>query len=153
MCANSIHSALLTFYSFRASSSHLQKRQPHALNCRRNFSQSSPFLKKKSAADREEKAKEAQNLGPPEDPNDFSTLDSAISSALETLEGELLKLRTGGRFNPEILEDIRVRLVAGKPTEKLRDLAQVLPKGGRTLMILVGEKDVSYLVAAHKDRN
>lgn len=152
MCANSIHSAPLTLHSFRARPSQLQKRQPHAVNGRRSFSHSSPLLKKKSAADREER-KEAQNSGPSEDPNDFSTLDSAISSAVEALESELLKLRTGGRFNPEVLEDLRVRLVTGKPTEKLRDLAQVLPKGGRNLMILVGEKDVSYLVAIHKDRN
>jgi ribosome recycling factor len=26
----------------------------------------------------------------------------------------------------------------------LGDLAQVLPKGGRSVMVLVGEKDVSY---------
>lgn len=102
-------------------------------------------------ADREAKAKVAEDLGPAQDPNDFSTLDSAISSAVETLESELLKLRTGGRFNPEALEDLRVRLVNGKPTEKLRDLAQVLPKGGRNLMILVGEKEVSYPKAARKD--
>ena len=30
-----------------------------------------------------------------------------------------------------------------KASEKLGDLAQVLPKGGRSLMILVGEKEVS----------
>lgn len=29
-----------------------------------------------------------------------------------------------------------------KATERLGDLAQVLPKGGRSLMVLVGEKDV-----------
>lgn len=32
-----------------------------------------------------------------------------------------------------------------KASEKLGDLAQVLPKGGRSLMVLVGEKDVSYI--------
>ena len=31
-----------------------------------------------------------------------------------------------------------------KASERLGDLAQVLPKGGRSLMILVGEKEVSY---------
>jgi ribosome recycling factor len=30
-----------------------------------------------------------------------------------------------------------------KASERLGDLAQVLPKGGRSLMILVGEKEVS----------
>ena len=31
-----------------------------------------------------------------------------------------------------------------KNTERLGDLAQVLPKGGRTVMVLVGEKDVGF---------
>ena len=31
-----------------------------------------------------------------------------------------------------------------KATERLGDLAQVLPKGGRSVMILAGEKDVSH---------
>lgn len=30
-----------------------------------------------------------------------------------------------------------------KASERLGDLAQVLPKGGRSVMVLVGEKDVS----------
>ncbi len=31
-----------------------------------------------------------------------------------------------------------------KKSERLGDLAQVLPKGGRSLMILVGDKDVGF---------
>jgi ribosome recycling factor len=58
------------------------------------------------------------------------------------LKDELSKLRTGGRFNPETLENLRVRLDKdSKKTERLGDLAQVLPKTGRSLMILVGEKE------------
>ena len=34
-----------------------------------------------------------------------------------------------------------------KQSERLGDLAQVLPKGGRSLMILVGEKDVSFFIS------
>jgi len=64
---------------------------------------------------------------------------------LKRLENDLSKLRTGGRFNPEVLESLRVSLKKdSKKTERLGDLAQVLPKGGRMLMILVGEKDVSF---------
>jgi ribosome recycling factor len=63
---------------------------------------------------------------------------------LKKLENDLSKLRTGGRFNPEVVENLRVSLKKdSKKTERLGDLAQVLPKGGRMLMILVGEKDVS----------
>ena len=36
-----------------------------------------------------------------------------------------------------------------KATERLGDLAQVLLKGGRTLMVLAGEKDVSELIHGH----
>ena len=55
------------------------------------------------------------------------------------------KLRTGGRFNPEVLENIKVHLIKdSKASERLGVLAQVLPKGGRSVMILVGEKDVSH---------
>lgn len=81
-----------------------------------------------------------------EDPYDFSTLESGIEKVLEKLKNDLSKLRTGGRFNPEVLENLRVHLVKdSKASEKLGDLAQVLPKGGRSLMILVGEKDVSSM--------
>lgn len=79
-----------------------------------------------------------------EDPFDFSELDAGIEKALKRLGEDLSKLRTGGRFNPELIENLRVNLnKEGKKTERLGDLAQVLPKGGRMVMVLVGEKDVS----------
>lgn len=79
-----------------------------------------------------------------EDPFDFSTLESGIEKSHEKLKGDLSKLRTGGRFNPEVLESVRVHLSRdSNATERLGDLAQVLPKGGRSLMVLVGEKNVS----------
>ncbi|KAG9247020.1 putative ribosome-recycling factor, mitochondrial [Calycina marina] len=77
-----------------------------------------------------------------DDPFDFSTLSAGIDKSLEKLSVNLSKLRTGGRFNIEILEDVRVQLDKDvKGTERLGDLAQVLPKGGRSVMVLVGEKD------------
>ena len=95
-------------------------------------------------ADREEAA--SSQTTDVEDPYDFSTLESGIEKVLEKLKNDLSKLRTGGRFNPEVLENLRVHLVKdSKASEKLGDLAQVLPKGGRSLMILVGEKDVSSM--------
>jgi ribosome recycling factor len=106
------------------------------------------FLKKKGKAEREKEEDEAASSksAEVEDPYDFSTLDSGIEKVLSKLQNDLSKLRTGGRFNPEVLENLRVHLnKEGKNTERLGDLAQVLPKGGRSLMILVGEKDVSSL--------
>lgn len=109
----------------------------------RPFSQSPQLLKKKSKADREREEEESATRVI-EDPFDFSELESGIEKALKKLQNDLSKLRTGGRFNPEVIENLRVSLAKdSKKTERLGDLAQVLPKGGRMLMILVGEKDVS----------
>jgi ribosome recycling factor len=100
------------------------------------------LLKKKARAENEESASSQRTEV--DDPYDFSTLNAGIEKSLEKLKDDLSKLRTGGRFNPEVLENLRVHLVKdSKASERLGDLAQVLPKGGRSLMILVGEKDVS----------
>ena len=83
-----------------------------------------------------------------EDPFDFSTLQDGLDKVLHKLKDDLSKLRSGGKFNPEVLENIRVHLSKeSKASERLGDLAQVLPKGGRSLMILVGEKDVCLSTA------
>lgn len=79
-----------------------------------------------------------------DDPYDYSSLESKIEKSHEKLKDELAKLRTGGRFNPEVLENVRVSLSKdSKETIKLGDLAQVIPKG-RSVMVLVGEKDVCH---------
>jgi ribosome recycling factor len=76
------------------------------------------------------------------DPADFTKMNEGITKALEQLQYNLQKLRTGGRFNPELLEGTRVQLEKdSKVTHKIGELAQVIPKGGRQLMLLVGEKD------------
>ena len=56
----------------------------------------------------------------------------------------LSKLKSGGRFNPEVLETLRVNLgkVGGGAVVALRDIAQVVPKG-RVVNVVVGENDVS----------
>lgn len=78
-----------------------------------------------------------------DDPADFSTLKTSIETTLTNLKNDLSKLRTGGRFNPELLENVRVQLSKdSKKMIKLGELAQVVPKGGRSINILVGEKDV-----------
>ncbi|KAG9229544.1 putative Hsp70 chaperone [Amylocarpus encephaloides] len=123
----------------------------------RSFSHSPALYKKKTKADREA----AEDAGPQavaEDPFDTSILESSISKTQEKLKTDLSKLRTGGRFNPELLENLRVSLSKNsKKTERLGDLAQVLPKGGRTLNILVGEKDhlhaITTAIQSSRDLN
>lgn len=138
----------LTPYSTRASLSRPLFRQhfPQVLATRRTFSRSPLVQKKKGRAEREKEAEAAEKSSNViEDPFDFSILQSGIEKSLERLKNDLSKLRTGGRFNPEALENLRVHLTKeSKATERLGDLAQVLPKGGRSLMVLVGEKDVSF---------
>lgn len=76
------------------------------------------------------------------DPEDFSALRAGIAKANDKLSADLAKLRSGGRFNPEILENMRVHLDKdSKKTHRVGELAQVIPKGGRSVMLLVGEKD------------
>ena len=111
----------------------------------RSFSSTPISFKKKLKADREQAEEAAESSGGVEDPFDFSSLEAGIDKVLKKLEHDLSKLRTGGRFNPETLENLRVQLSKdNKRTERLGDLAQVLPKGGRSVMILVGEKEVSF---------
>lgn len=79
------------------------------------------------------------------DPFDFSQLQSGVSDALARLKDDLQKLRTGGRLNPETIEQLRVNLVKGKnETVRLSEVAQVVPKGGRSVAIIVGEEDVRF---------
>jgi ribosome recycling factor len=129
--------------------SYLPRPGPTPFNGDREFSSSPTNFKKKTRAEREKEEDTAEEQPEIEDPYDFSTLEDGISKALEKLKNDLSKLRTGGRFNPEVLENLRVHLVKdSKASERLGDLAQVLPKGGRSLMILVGEKEVCcYLMA------
>lgn len=80
-----------------------------------------------------------------DDPFDLSTLEAGIEKATTKLHADLSLLRTGGRFNPEKLESVRVVVdKEGGRSERLGDLAQVLPKGGRSLNILVGEAEVCF---------
>lgn len=77
-----------------------------------------------------------------EDPFDFDALEADLASCIEKLRESLSKLRTGGRFNHEMIENLRVQPdKSEKQTIKLNDLAQVIPKG-RTVQVLVGEQDV-----------
>lgn len=76
------------------------------------------------------------------DPLDFAELQAGLAKAQNHLKEELSKLRAGGRFNPETLENIRVNVVKGsKDTERIADLAQVVPRG-RVLNVIIGDKDV-----------
>ncbi|SLM40144.1 Ribosome recycling factor domain [Lasallia pustulata] len=116
---------------------------PSTTSPRRHLS-STPTLLKRSGK-HEPRAADAVPTEKPkdDDPFDFSDLEEGIQKALERLKDGLGRLRAGGRFNPEVLEMLRVMLRKGEAAETVRlgDLAQVLPKGGRTVVVLVGEEE------------
>lgn len=85
----------------------------------------------------------------PADPFDTVALEAGIARAHERLKVDLSKLRAGGRFNSEVVENLHVVLdKSGKETAKLSDVAQVAAKG-RVLNILVGAKEVGFSCATH----
>jgi hypothetical protein len=115
---------------------------------RRTFTTTPHLLKKGGKAARDESKSQQQAssskgaAAPADDPNDFSTLEADIATAVERLKDDLSKLRAGGRFNPELLENLRVQPDKNNAERvKLSDVAQVVPKG-RTVQVLVGERDV-----------
>ncbi|EFR01981.1 hypothetical protein MGYG_04984 [Nannizzia gypsea CBS 118893] len=133
----------------------------------RYFSQSSALLKKKASKESSkdnDKAAAAGGAGA-EDPFDFSSLHDSIKDAVTRLKEDLSKLRGGGRVTPEAIENLRVSLhkVGGaevgkgkkgassssKDTARLGEIASVIPKGGRSVSILVGEEhDVKPVMSA-----
>ncbi|QIW95907.1 hypothetical protein AMS68_001425 [Peltaster fructicola] len=107
---------------------------------RRAFT-TSGSLQKKAGKQPRDVTKDTGKETAADDPYDFTTLEADIQAVLERLKNDLSKLRTGGRFNHEVLENLRVQPDKSSDSRvKLNDLAQVIPKG-RTIQIIVGEKD------------
>ncbi|KAL2814735.1 Hsp70 protein-domain-containing protein [Aspergillus granulosus] len=116
----------------------------------RNFSSSQCLNKSKkkdnlkSGSPSGSEATVSQSNASPEDPLDLSQLEDGIAAAISRLKDDLSKLRVGGRLGPETIEGLRVQLSKDtKDTAKLGELAQVVPKGGRMVTVLVTEE--SYL--------
>ncbi|KAJ5286897.1 hypothetical protein N7478_002583 [Penicillium angulare] len=109
-----------------------------------SFASSTALYKKKDKG-KKSSAPEESDPSPVaiEDPFDLSQLDSGISGAVSRLKDDLSKLRAGGRFNTTSIEALKVQV--GKESQdsfRLSDLAQVLPKGGRMVTILVSEEEL-----------
>ena len=112
---------------------------------RHRFHSSSKWLKKggsKASKKGGNDAPTAAASGEGDDPNDFSELQEAIAQAHTSFKEALSKLKPGGKFNPEVLESLRVHLDKdSKNAVRLSDLAQCIPRG-RTLNVIAGEKEV-----------
>jgi ribosome recycling factor len=95
----------------------------------------------------------------PEDPFDLADLEHAFAKGTEHHLNELTKARSGGRFNPDTLGQVRVRPDKKSPEVfPLHELAAIVPKqGSRKVSILVHElanvKPVMSAIQASPDFN
>ncbi|KAF4555890.1 Ribosome recycling factor-like protein [Elsinoe fawcettii] len=121
---------------------HLQERP---LFYPRLFSTTRTCRKKKSKGgsatdDAPAKNDKSSKSAPVDDPLDFTQLEQDLAQTTEKLKSDLSKLRSGGRFNPQVLEILRVQPEKdNKTTYPLQDLAQMIPRGGREIQILVND--------------
>lgn len=77
----------------------------------------------------------------PEDPFNFADLTQAFERADKRFSDDLKRVRTGGRFNADAIGQIPVQLDKKSPqTFPLRELATVVPLGGRRWGILAFEE-------------
>lgn len=85
-------------------------------------------------------------------------MQSRLAKASEAPTEALKKLKSGGRFNPDLIGAVRVQPdKKDGTTYPLRELAQVVPKGGRTISVIVHEaasvKPVMSAIQASRDFN
>lgn len=74
----------------------------------------------------------------PDEPLNFADVESRLRKHAEHFKAALKKLQTGARFDPDVIGGLRVT-VDKKSGEAypLHELAQVVPRGGRTVSLLV----------------
>ncbi|KAF1813926.1 ribosome recycling factor [Eremomyces bilateralis CBS 781.70] len=122
---------------------------------RRSFATSPSLLKKSGKSNLSHAKSDSSPPGPPavgltptDQIYDLSNVESSILTSIEKLSHALAQLRTGGRFNPDVVEDLKVHLPkqpgGSAAVVRLGDLAQVIPRG-RNMQVIVGEE--SYVKA------
>lgn len=73
---------------------------------------------------------------------DLADVEAEYARVDERFEKRLQEFRVGGRFNPEMLGQLRVRPDRDSAeTYPLRELAQVVHRGGRSVSIMVSDAD------------
>ncbi|UKZ48866.1 hypothetical protein TrVGV298_003102 [Trichoderma virens] len=157
-------------------------RAPHAPSPVRPFSNSAPLLKKRkiAAASNSPSSRDADSAGAapsssssppssakadhghpnPEDPLDFSSVTAAYVSIDAHFKAQLQAVLHGGRFNPDALGALAIAIKdddGSKVSFPLRELAQIVPRSGRIISLLVNERDylkpIMSAVQASKDFN
>ncbi|KAL6837634.1 succinic semialdehyde dehydrogenase [Trichoderma camerunense] len=153
-------------------------RASHAPSSVRPFSNSAPLLKKRkiagasnspsadstapspSSSSSSSSSKADHGQPNPEDPLDFSSLTAAYVSIDAHFKTQLQAVLHGGRFNPDALGALSVAIKdddGSKVTFPLRELAQIVPRSGRIISLLVNEREylkpIMSAVQASKDFN
>lgn len=94
----------------------------------------------------------------PADPLNFDDVRARHAKQAEYFLEKLKKFRAGGRFNPDVIASLPVSTdKATGESYPLRELGQVVPKGGRTISIILHEaayiKPVMSAIQASPDFN
>ncbi|PTB68853.1 ribosome recycling factor [Trichoderma citrinoviride] len=150
--------------SFNTSASLLKKRKiaPASNSPSHSHSPSSSTPPSSPKAD-----KSSNNNSPqpnPEDPLDFSSVLAAYATIDAHFKAQLQAVLHGGRFNPDVLGALPVTVKSpddpehhAKATFPLRELAQIVPRSGRIISLLVNEREyikpIMSAVQASKDFN
>ncbi|KAI1342909.1 ribosome recycling factor [Xylariaceae sp. FL0016] len=93
-------------------------------------------------ADTESSSRPKHPAPDPEEPLAFADVRSRLAGHAEHFRTGLKQLRSGGRFTEDAIGHLRVQTDRKSPqTFPLRELAQVIPRGGRTISLLVHEED------------
>ncbi|KAG5935254.1 hypothetical protein E4U60_003276 [Claviceps pazoutovae] len=148
-----------------------QQQQQRQFLAPRAFHTSPPTFKKRKVAGSNNTSSSpesaAEKSAPnPEDPLDFSSLLAVFAATDAHFKAQLQTVLHGGRFNPDNLGALPVTV---KPSEEangahtttttfpLRELAQVVPRSGRTISLLVNDREyikpIMSAVQASKDYN
>ncbi|KAI2472539.1 ribosome recycling factor [Annulohypoxylon bovei var. microspora] len=93
-----------------------------------------------------------------ESPLDFADVESRVQWQSEHFTAVMKKLRSGGRFNPDVVGALRVQPDRKESaTYPLKELAAIVPQGGRAISILAHEeayvKPIMSAVQASADFN
>ncbi|OAQ66945.1 ribosome recycling factor domain-containing protein [Pochonia chlamydosporia 170] len=124
----------------------LRQTQPQS----RRFHASPPTLKKRRIApaanspSRPEAPSATATAPDPENPLDFTALLASLTPHDTHFKAQLQTILHGGRFNPSSLGalSIPIKSPAGETeTFPLRELAQVVPRSGRTISLLVNDRE------------
>ncbi|KAI2638462.1 ribosome recycling factor domain-containing protein [Xylaria nigripes] len=94
----------------------------------------------------------------PEEPLNFADVESRLQKHAEHFRFALKKTNASGRFDPDVVGSLRVQVdKKASTTYPLRELAQVVPRGGRTVSLLVHDaeyvKPIMSAVQASADFN